>query len=211
MAFLARFAAALEAPETAEEAFGAEQAPGAVVFGVDPSALREIAWRRALPHQSAVRLAEVARWRVPPAIEALTAAVLDPARRLRQLRQHVVQGAAAVARAKSAAWNAATGRDLYPVLNQALAELGLGAGLAEALVALEERGAAPGGDLDVLVECPIDGEGASVRLSCGRCRWRGPEVQSCYLPAARDFAVAADELGRGRDLPAGLRLRLTAG
>ncbi len=211
-AFLARFAAALEAPETAEEAFAEKLAPAGAAFGLDLAALREVAWRRALPFGSDVPLAAVARWRIPPELDRASAAVLDPAHRLRQLRQHVVQAATAVARAKSEAWTAPKGRDLYPVLNQALAEMGLGAGLAEALVALEQRAAAApaGGDLDVIVSCPIDGEGASLRFSCGRCRWRGHQPQTCYLPAARTFAVAADEMGRGRDMPAGLQKQLGA-
>ena len=103
-----------------------------------------------------------------------------------------------MARAKGAAWNAEHARDLYPVLNGALTEMGLGAGLAEALLALEERGAPPpnGDDDDLIVACPIDGGGVSLRFSCGRCRWHGPRERSCLLPAARAYAACAEAIAR---------------
>ncbi len=195
-AFLARFTAALESRDAADAATGT--IAGGRGFAFDPDRVREAAWRMALPPGSAVQLAPIARYQVEPRLEQLAAAVVDPGFRLRQLRQHVVQSAAAVARAKSAAWTTTDPRrDLYPVLNAALTELGLGAGLAEALAASEQRGGPPAtGPMDAIVECPSAGAGVSTRWSCARCIWVGPGPTGCFLPAAKAYAVAADARGK---------------
>lgn len=198
LGFVERYLAAL--PGAVGDAVFEESTVGAIGFGVDLRAGQRLAVRRALLPGDEVVLRPLIAYRLSADVAQLLAVIPHPSRKVRAAAADLLRAAVLVSDAKALAWKVKQGEAshgaLYDQLNQVLTAIAAGERAVGRLARLEEDAAPGGGELDVLVLCPMGGEPVSVAMSCGRCWWRGSVVGSCSYPVAMGYVEGLRRAGK---------------